>query len=302
APADTPAAPAHPAGTGGTRFAPPTRTVGGTAAARPIAGTGPIATATRTVGGTATTRTIAAARPIACAGAIAAAWPIACAGAITAAWPIPVRTKSGLAGVSTEVHTHLRAVANGGPLIEFVRDILVVVTDTVAMVGVVGPVIAGVNIIDVDGAIDVNVVAAPVHAAPPVVSTGCPTSNSIACAERKPGGNRRTCDISRVWRRPVVGRICRRRPRTIDHRRVVIRHVDRLRIRRLDHDDLLAAVAFLGDRLLLCRLELVVRIGPGAQPLNGVHHIGLLCQHGIAELLRPVELAAHHGENARRGG
>ena len=53
---------------------------------------------------------------------------------------------------------------------------------------------------------------------------------------------------------------------------------------------------------MLGRLQLVVCVRLGAQPLNGVHHIGLLREHGIAELLRPVELAAHHGEHARRCG
>jgi hypothetical protein len=38
----------------------------------------------------------------------------------------------------------------------------------------------------------------------------------------------------------------------------------------------------------------------GAQALNGVHHIGLLGQHGIAELLGPVELVTHRRQHRRR--
>ena len=46
--------------------------------------------------------------------------------------------------------------------------------------------------------------------------------------------------------------------------------------------------------MLFCRLQLVVRIRLGAQPLNGVHHIGLLRENCVTELLCPVQLVAHH--------
>ena len=38
-------------------------------------------------------------------------------------------------------------------------------------------------------------------------------------------------------------------------------------------------------------------LGLGAQPLHGIHDIGLLRQEGVAERLRPVELAVHHLED-----
>ena len=38
----------------------------------------------------------------------------------------------------------------------------------------------------------------------------------------------------------------------------------------------------------------------GAQSLDRVHHIGLLRQHGVAELLGPVELVIHHRQHGRR--
>jgi hypothetical protein len=36
---------------------------------------------------------------------------------------------------------------------------------------------------------------------------------------------------------------------------------------------------------------------PRTQPLDRVHDVGLLGEHGIAEFLRPVELFAHHGQH-----
>jgi len=56
-----------------------------------------------------------------------------------------------------------------------------------------------------------------------------------------------------------------------------------------------------GNRLLLVRGQLVVRIGFRPQALNGIHDICLLRQDRIAQLLRPPQLVAHHGQNTRRG-
>ena len=55
------------------------------------------------------------------------------------------------------------------------------------------------------------------------------------------------------------------------------------------------------DLLLFRRLELVGCLRSRAQPLDRVHHVGLLRQHRIAELLRPVELVAHHAQHGRHG-
>ena len=60
--------------------------------------------------------------------------------------------------------------------------------------------------------------------------------------------------------------------------------------------------ASLVDRnlLLLGRGELAVRFGLCAQALDRVHHVRLLRQHRIAELLRPIEILVHHVEHGRR--
>ena len=55
-----------------------------------------------------------------------------------------------------------------------------------------------------------------------------------------------------------------------------------------------------GDGLLVRGLQLVRRLRSCAQALDGVHHVGLLGQNGVAEILRPIELVAHHRQHRRR--
>src|SRR5262245_65163698 len=88
--------------------------------------------------------------------------------------------------MAAEIHAVVRAAADIVSLVEFVGDVLVVVANAVSMIDVVIPVVAAV--VDVDRSIDVDVVAAPVHAATPVISTGCPASNGIARAECQSSG------------------------------------------------------------------------------------------------------------------
>ena len=99
----------------------------------------------------------------------------------------------------------------------------------------------------------------------------------------------------------IIRRIGRDRASPIDNGRIVVRHIDRIGLGRLNDDDLLALLLFLCDLLLLGRRQLVVGIGLRAQPLDGVHHVRLLGQDRVAELLRPVKLRAHHCEDIRRG-
>ena len=86
-----------------------------------------------------------------------------------------------LAVATAEIHAVLRAVTDVVAFVEFVGDVLVVVADAVPMIDVVVPVIA--NVVNVDGAIDVDVVVAPADAAAPVVPTAGPPSDGITCAE-----------------------------------------------------------------------------------------------------------------------
>ena len=59
--------------------------------------------------------------------------------------------------------------------------------------------------------------------------------------------------------------------------------------RRRLHDDL----------LLLGRLQVAFGLRLGAQALHGVHHVLLLREERVAELLGPVELLVHHREHLR---
>ena len=105
-------------------------------------------------------------------------------------------------------------------------------------------------------------------------------------------------DIGR--RRPVIRRVVRIGPRPVDDGRIVIRHVDLVRVGRCDVDVLPAALLLRRHGLLAGRLQLVVGLRLGTKPLDGVHDVGLLRQHRVAELLRPVELVAHHVEHVGR--
>ena len=131
-------------------------------------------------------------------------------------------------------------------------------------------------------------------------------------AECDPGGNRTPSIIPR-WRRKVVRRIIRIRPGTVNDRWIVVRHIHLGGRRRLDDDVLGRRLSFLclataslrrgraldRDGLLLGRLQLAVGLRAPTQSLDRVHKLRLLRQHGVAELLRPVELVGHHGEHIR---
>ena len=100
--------------------------------------------------------------PLAAAGPVARGRPTIAAGTwpITATWTaVATGTKRLLAVATAEIHAVLRAVTDVVAFVEFVGDVLVVVADPVSMIDVVVPVIA--NVVNVDGAIDVDVVVAP---------------------------------------------------------------------------------------------------------------------------------------------
>src|SRR5262249_36712715 len=103
---------------------------------------------------------------------------------------------------------------------------------------IVYPIIAttAVDVVDVDVAIDVDVVAAPIHAAAPIATSG-PAAERVAGTERESGRENAGADIGR--RRPVVGRVGWRRPRSIDHGGIVIRNIDRRGLRWAAHAGLL---------------------------------------------------------------
>src|SRR5262249_52847894 len=252
------------------------------------------AAAARTVGTCARARTCAATRPIgaqACAYGCARACAYGCACA---------RTQHLVAATAAEVHPILRAVADV-VVAEALLDIRVVVAHALAMLRIVLPVVAGVDVVDVDGAVGDDVAVAPIHPAAPDVVARAPPPDQVTGAEADAGANDAGADIAGIT--PGVRRIVRIRPTAIDPRGLVVGHVALVRTGLLDGDDLLAApttAAAAGRRdrhlLLLGGLQLVVLLRPVSQPLDRVHHVRLLSQHRIAELLRPVELVAHHLE------
>src|SRR5262249_31124967 len=156
----------------------------------------------------------------------------------------------------------------------FLAHLGIVVFHAVAVHGIVLKV-PDIDVVDV--AIDVDVVVAPVEASAPEIPARGPAPDGISGAESEPGRHHPGRDIA--GRRPVVRRIGRIRPRAIDHGGIVIGHVDRIRRRGLDGDDLLALLLTHHDLLFLGRCQLVVRLRLRAQALDGIHDVGLLGQH-----------------------
>src|SRR5262249_37167583 len=146
--------------------------------------------------------------------------------------------------------------------------------------------------------IDVDVATTPVAAAPDA------GTDRHAHAERD---HVRPEHVSRRIR--VVRRIVRIRPGPICNGRVVARHVNHLRVRRLDLDDgLLTRLprgrpsrlrrwrggSVLGDDLLLLvGLQIAIGLRPRAGALGGIHGLLPLTEEGIAELQHPVDLLVH---------
>ena len=144
---------------------------------------------------------------------------------------------------------------------------------------------------------DIDIVVVPVDPAAPVISA-VPAPERVAGAEANSSGDDAGADIA--GRGPVIRRIIGIRPIAIDDTRVVIGNIDHVGVGRLDGDDLPVLDLLHRDFLFLGRLQLVVRLRLGAQALDGVHHIGLLGDNRIAELLRPVKLRTHQLQHVRR--
>src|SRR5262249_2646189 len=110
--------------------------------------------------------------------ASARAWPIAAADVTPFAASACARPQHLLAAAATEVHTVLRAAGNGIAIAaKFLRDIGVGIAHAVPMVRIVLPV-SDIDIVDVDFAIDVDVVAAPIKTAAPVIAARGPAAKA----------------------------------------------------------------------------------------------------------------------------
>ena len=137
--------------------------------------------------------------------------------------------------------------------------------------------------------VDVDVAVAPVESAAPVIA---PASDRPGCTEGETRRDHAGADIGRIAE--VIGWIFRIRPGSVNRRRIVVRHVHRIGIGLLDDDRLPVFLRLNADLLLLGGDQLLVVIGLGAKALDRVHHVRLLREHGIAQVLGPVDLVAHH--------
>ena len=139
---------------------------------------------------------------------------------------------------------------------------------------------------DVGGVVDVDVgfaaTVAVAIATPRRADRGAPDDPG-----RQGGPRRVRVVISRIGGRVVAVH----RRRAVDHNRgwVVLRHVDHLRIGRLDDDDLLLGL----HHLLVVGLQVARRLRLAAKDLDRLDHGALVGDDGFAERAGPVEIVAH---------
>lgn len=89
------------------------------------------------------------------------------------------------------------------------------------------------------------------------------------------------------------------RPR-IDNRRIVLRHINHLRIRRLNHINGLAWRLLYLHRLLRVASQRPSSISLCAQPLNGVRDGGLIVRERLTDGRVVVDVLSHHLEDLRK--
>ena len=82
---------------------------------------------------------------------------------------------------------------------------------------------------------------------------------------------------------------------------IVNRRIDHLRIGGLNHDRALAVLLFRSDALLRRVRQTSVVAGGSAQPLDGVHHVGLLRKENVAEVGGPLNVTSEHAHDIREG-
>ena len=219
--------------------------------------------------------------------------PRACA----CAWPVSdpaARAQHLIAAAPAEIHAVLRAAAPGVPA-KSVRDIGVVVAHALAMRGIMLPLSGAIDVTDVD------ISVAPVDASAPAAGpAAAPVAEAVAETEADARADHAGPDIAGPIIRPIGRRIRRIIPGAVDNAGIVIRHIDRVRLRGLDCDDLPSILLLRHDRLLRGRDELVVRLRLQTKPLDCIHDVGLLGENRVAKLLGPVELIAHQFEHVRR--
>ena len=107
--------------------------------------------------------------------------------------------------------------------------------------------------------------------------------------------------ITTGWRRRIipdwigVPKGCR----TPNPKRVIIRHINHVRIGWLDDNDSLAILGFIRNFLLLGRGQFAGILSPCAHPLDGIHDIGLARQKRISQIGGPGDVLIHALEHIR---
>ena len=256
--------------------APPARTVAATA-------------------GTATARAIAATAGTANACAITATSRTACAAAVGSACRLRRRTRS-TARRSTRPTARIARTVRRRRLADRAADLpgllvrLPLRAATALSTPAIGRVATGVHRVasatDVGGVVDVDVgfaaTVAVAIATPRRADCGAPDDPG-----RQGGPRRVRVVISRIRGRVVAVH----RRRAVDHNRgwVVLRHVDHLRIGRLDDDDLLLGL----HHLLVVGLKVARCFRLAAKDLDRLDHGALVGDDGFAECAGPVEIVAH---------
>jgi hypothetical protein len=84
-------------------------------------------------------------------------------------------------------------------------------------------------------------------------------------------------------------------PRPINYGGVINRYINHIRIYGLDHN----GIPLRNHLLLFAGLQVVRFLGLFPQFLDRIHHGILLAEEGISELLGPLQLLAHHGQDLR---
>jgi hypothetical protein len=132
----------------------------------------------------------------------------------------------------------------------------IVVSDTLTVLRPMLPIIATQRIYS--WPINIDVVVVPIEVAAPIISARCPIAERPSGTECKTGRDKSTRDISGIAK--IIWRVFWIGPPTIDNARIVIRNVERLRVRRLNGNQLLSLFLSLRNSLLFCRGQLVVRV------------------------------------------
>src|SRR5580658_3679889 len=133
--------------------------------------------------------------------------------------------------------------------------------------------------------------AVVIDAASPVPSPSAPSPRLVACNQR-PNADAHAKRDKRCRDDRSRARRC------IDNRRIVLRHINDLRICGLDYVHRLRSLLH-DDCLLLIRPQRTRRIRLRAQPLNRIRHRRLVRRHGRPNRGIVVDVLRHHLQNIR---